>query len=426
MRNLSGGISYRGIKLTAVSLVFASALIDPAADVMRLQPAPAEFILLAAGPLNTWNKLSDSAAAASAPPALPPCPAATRKPADSESYFCSQLLDNGGAPSVHAATLASLPGGGIGVWWYGGSREGAKDVSIYFARYSHESGEFSPARVVVTREQLSSQLGRHIKKLGNPAAVLDQSGRIWLFFVSVSVGGWAGSALNVIVSEDGGGTWSPAKRLVTSPFFNVSTLARAAPVPLASGELMIPAYHEFIGKFSEILIVSGEGEVKDKRRVTWGRRAVQPWLVPRSASGGTVFMRSKSDREPFVHSSSTEDSGMTFQPARTMDLPNADNSVAAARLGGDGFWIVYNSDKNGRRALAIAAASADGSDAQWITDLENALDDPGKHEFSYPSVITDYRGLHHVAWTHNRKHIKHAVFTHDWLFARVNQGRETP
>ena len=39
-------------------------------------------------------------------------------------------------------------------------------------------------------------VNRYIRKLGNPVVTRDAAGRIWLFYVSVSVGGWSGSAIN--------------------------------------------------------------------------------------------------------------------------------------------------------------------------------------------------------------------------------------
>ena len=331
--------------------------------------------------------------------------------------YHEQLLDRAGQDSVHAATLANLPGGDVGAWWYGGSREGGKDVNIWFARLDQDTGRFSPAVSVMSRELLAAQTGRHIRKLGNPAAVLDDDGRVWLFFVSVSIGGWAGSAVNVMISDDGAETWSPARRLVTSPFFNISTLVRTSPVLLQDGGLAVPAYHEFIGKFAEILFVGPDGRVRDKKRLTWGRNALQPALVPTSASDAAIVMRYAGEAPMKMLRSSTSDAGRTFERAWRSALPNVDNSVAGNPLpGGEGFWVVYNNSETGRDVLSIAAASDVGGDLVWLHDLEGR---EGAGRFSYPSVLTDSRGQHHVAWTHDRDHIKHAVFNDSWLLDKA-------
>lgn len=332
--------------------------------------------------------------------------------APSVPLYRTQLLDNGGQPSVHAATLVNLPGGDIGAFWFGGSREGGMDVEIWFARYDQQTGKFSPARSVMSRQLLAEQLGRYIKKLGNPAAILDENGRVWLFFVSVSVGGWATSSINFITSDDGGKTWSSARRLVTSPFFNVSTLVRNPPVLLTDGGFALPVYHELAGKFAEILLVAPNGEIRNKTRVTWGRDALQPSLAAISESRGAVFMRYAGDPPMHMQFSSTRDAGRHFSRPRPLELPNADNSVAAAALPeANGFWIVYNSSETGRSALSIAVADRDVSMIVPIHDLESA--DSG--EFSYPAITTDIHGHHHVAWTDNRQSIKHLVFDDNWL-----------
>ena len=43
-------------------------------------------------------------------------------------------IDPRGRAMVHSATLTELPKGGVQAFWYGGSREGARDVGIYSAR----------------------------------------------------------------------------------------------------------------------------------------------------------------------------------------------------------------------------------------------------------------------------------------------------
>lgn len=98
---------------------------------------------------------------------------------------------------------------------------------------------------MVTREQTQKDLNRYIKKLGNSVVTIDDSKRFWLFYVSVSVGGWTGSSINVKWSDDGI-QWTPAKRLITSPFLNLSTLVKGNPIIYSNGHLLVLAYHEFI------------------------------------------------------------------------------------------------------------------------------------------------------------------------------------
>ncbi|HEY6721711.1 MAG TPA: exo-alpha-sialidase, partial [Burkholderiales bacterium] len=143
-------------------------------------------------------------------------PRARAASSPAKPFFSSELLPNSTTASVHSATAVEIPGGKLRAFWYGGSREGASDVSIYTSVYAPQQGIWSPERVVVSRESAQRHLRRYVRKLGNPVVGRDRGGRLCLFFVSVSVGGWAGSAINLMVSDDEGETWSPPRRLITS------------------------------------------------------------------------------------------------------------------------------------------------------------------------------------------------------------------
>src|SRR3546814_6773369 len=62
-------------------------------------------------------------------------------------------------------------------------------------------------------------------------------------------------------SDDLGKTWSTPRQLITTPFLNISTLVRNAPVFHQDGTIGLPVYHEFLGKFAEYLYISPNGEV---------------------------------------------------------------------------------------------------------------------------------------------------------------------
>ena len=340
---------------------------------------------------------------------------------DAEPIFRENSIDAAGVASVHSSALTRVRGGGIRAFWYGGSREGGRDVGIFTALLDGDDGPWSPAREVVDRESLSDDLGRYIKKLGNPVAHLDDSGRLWLLFVSVSVGGWATSSLNVMVSDDGGETFGPAKRLTTSPFFNVSTLVRARPVPMLDGSVTVPVYHKLMGKFSELLLLDADGIVLDKSRLSNRREHIQPALVPHDSARADVFMRCSGCLDGRMHHVTTRDAGRTYTRPQPTNLPNRNSSVAGVGLPEGDLLLVYNSDHDGARNILSLAVSGDApGEFRRIHDLENAEPDKGRR-FSYPSVLRDSRGRTHIAYTHDRRFIKHVMFNDAWLNA-VRQG----
>jgi predicted neuraminidase len=346
---------------------------------------------------------------------VPPRAAAGAAP--SKPFSRSELLPNESAQSVHSATAAELKDGRLRAFWYGGTREGASDVAIYTSVYSPKDGTWSPERALMTRELAQRNLHRYIRKLGNPVAGRDRGGRLCLFFVSVSVGGWAGSAINLMVSEDEGETWGPPRRLISSPFFNISTLVKGAPLLLADGTIALPVYHEFLGKFGELLRLDGEGRVIGKTRLSWGKSSLQPVIVPRSEKEAVAFMRYAGDPPARVLMIRTVDGGAHWsEPAKTT-LPNPNSAVAGVLLAGGPLLLAFNNAEENREGLSLALSNDFGESFRVVRELEGGSQSPRAPvaEYSYPWMMQDRAGGVHVLYTWGRSRIKHVVFDRAWL-----------
>ncbi|KGS12187.1 BNR/Asp-box repeat-containing protein, partial [Pseudomonas coronafaciens] len=132
--------------------------------------------------------------------AVAPAPVGTESLAPKASYssrFASSDLND----FVHSSAVTALPGGDLMSVWFAGSREGAGDVEIRTSRFDARTEEWGGEQVLATRESTQSGTGKYIRKLGNPVIALAPDNRLWLFYVSVSVGGWAGSSVNAMVSS---------------------------------------------------------------------------------------------------------------------------------------------------------------------------------------------------------------------------------
>jgi predicted neuraminidase len=303
----------------------------------------------------------------------------------------------------------------MGAVWYAGSREGAKDVAIYFAERSTGSGgQWSDPVPVVTRSSASEELRRHVKKVGNPIIFKMSGEDIGLIYVSVSVGGWSGSSLNLKTSRDGGRTWSPSVRLTLSPFLNVSELVRTKPLPLRGGGLAIPIYQEFLGRFPEILWLFSDARdgclMVGKTRMTGGRDFIQPAVVPFDAKSAAVFYRDMSPRRSVVMAE-TSDAGLTWSSPRAIDLPNPNAGIHALPLSSGSILMAFNDSKRHRENLKLAVSKDGGQSWTRIATLE---DTPGE-EFSYPTMDRDADGRIHLVYTWRRNRIKHAVFNEAWI-----------
>ena len=349
----------------------------------------------------------------------PPQTAAGAESAAAPRYE-AQLLPNSTAASVHSAAAAEISGGRLRAFWYGGSREGASDVAIYTSVYSLRQKDWSPERAVVTREFAQRHLRRSVRKLGNPVVGRDSKGRLCLYFVSVSVGGWAGSAVNLIVSEDEGETWSPPRRLIASPFFNISTLVKGAPLLFSDGAVGLPVYHELIGKFGELLRLDAEGRAVGKTRLSWGQSSLQPVIVPRSEKEAVGFMRYAGDPPNRILMVRTDDGGVHWSPPEKTALPNPNAAIASTLLSDGALLLAFNNAEENREDLSLALSADFGNAWSIARRLEGGSGSAPAPvpEYSYPWVVQDRAGDVHLLYTWGRSRIKHLRFNRAWLERR--------
>jgi predicted neuraminidase len=327
-------------------------------------------------------------------------------------------VSSGATPRVHSVSAVELADGRLFAVWYGGTREGARDVSIYSAYFDPRTESWSDERVVISREDTERTVARSVRKLGNPVVFREpkRDGRLWLFYVSVSIGGWSGSAVNVMTSEDEGRSFGPPRRLVTSPFMNVATLVKGAAVPYADGTIALPVYQEFLGKFGEVLRLDQSGQVIEKARLSWGRGLLQPVVVPLDPERAIAFLR-RSGRAPRrVHVSRTDDSGASWSPPVPSPLANPDAAVFGLHATSGNLFLAFNDSETNRENLSLAV-STDGGMTWEIAhvfepprDAVNAVSSEAR--FGYPWLVESRAepGRFHLLCTWNRTNIVHVRF----------------
>ncbi|MES2586813.1 MAG: sialidase family protein [Pseudomonadota bacterium] len=336
-------------------------------------------------------------------------------------------LPDTGAPSVHAASLIALKDGAVRAFWFSGSREGAPDVVINSAVFDPQASRWGAPTIVMDRVSAEKGLSRYIAKLGNPVPARMADGRMQLFFVTVSIGGWAGSSISSVISDDEGLTWSQPQRLISSPLINLSTLVKSPAIAFADGRLGLPAYHEWIGRFGELLRIDA-GQVIDKRRMSSGRGAIQPAVFTDGPQEASAFFRqTRSSSQPKqIPVSASKDAGQTWVMAKDLEIPNPNSALAALTLANGARLMVLNNIEAGRYRLVMVMRESNS--AQWqviqvLEDDESLINDQHR-EFSYPYLISTNGEDAHLVYTWNRKKIRHIYFPAAWFNHVVSSRKE--
>ncbi|HEY6555067.1 MAG TPA: sialidase family protein [Vicinamibacteria bacterium] len=389
-------------------------------------------------------------------------PPATGGEPSFETRFVSRRHD----ATAHAASLVELRDGRLRAFWFSGSQEGALDVEILSATFDPATG-WRDERSVVGPESTRRALWRHVVKVGNATALRTRDGTLWLFYVTVSVGGWGGSTVTAIRSRDDGLSWGSPRRLIGSAFFNLNTMVRGAPFEHADGTIGLPAYQSLLRGFSELLRVDPTGAVIDKQRLSTPGRGSQPTILPTSPAQAVAFMRhSGQGADPRVTVSQTWDGGRHWTPATRTPLRNPDSAVGGVALPERGLVLLALNDVDIERDVLSLVVSGDGGRsfadvhrledqfasrseppddvryAKTVEALARATDasvgdarpfvrssrrfmcwEPRCHfEFSYPFLLRTDRGEFHLLYTWNRAYIKHVRFNQAWLDQRLGSS----
>ena len=375
----------------------------------------------------------------------------------------AQFVSSVPGRAVHAASIVELLDGRLRAVWFSGSKEGAGDVSIQSAVTDIASSQWMAETTLFERQKIQQGLWRFVKKLGNPVIARAPDGSLCIWMVTVSLGGWAGSSITWARSTDEGLNWSQPRRLVTSPFLNISTLVKGSPVALQGGQIMLPVYHEFIAKFGEILRIDSRGQVVDKIRIPGSHTSLQPVLLVATPERAQVYMRS--GNAAALMTSSTHDAGRNWTPVRPTLWPNPDSALAGLVTPAAGQWLALNPEPHGRSSLALLQTATGGdfdgvrprfvessaatqsriSTREFDRLLGNELKAQGvrdeqiqryvasarrqlcaadcAQEFSYPFLLQTRDGYIHLIYTWHRTRIKHVRFHPLQPFSVVRTGQ---
>jgi predicted neuraminidase len=297
-----------------------------------------------------------------------------------------------GVPSVHASTITESTNGLVAAW-FGGTEEGALDVSIWMTR--QEGGAWLPPFEVAN--------GRDLKKhrrypCWNPVLFTRRNGEMLLFYhVGPNPRSWWCLLKR---SLDGGVTWSKARRLPRGYLGPIKN----PPIELANGTLLCGSSTEDAGWRVHLEWATdpfGNWFKSKPLNRSFAMPAIQPTLIPYGEQRIQLLCRTKVG---CIAESWSADGGVTWSRLKRTILPNPNSGIDAVRLFDGRALLAYNHTPRGRGMLNLAT-SPDGETWEAAAVLEN---EPGA-EFSYPTIIQTSDGLVHLTYTWKREKIKHVV-----------------
>lgn len=296
-----------------------------------------------------------------------------------------------GVPAAHASSLVAFPPAhplnaqkALAAFWFAGTRESGADVQIASSTFDRATQAWDAPHWVVNRHTVGKDLGIQIRRIGNPVAWSDVTGRLHLFVVATGLGGWAASRV-VHLTEHAPMQFKVVRTLPLTalvPAFNTSTLVRTVPMPMADGGAVLPLYFEIGIKYGVAVRLNAEGEMQSITRITQRREVLQPTLVAHSPTHWSAFMRDYSPTEMVAHSE-TFDAGRHWQDVGNLSLSNPGASIAALRLSSGGLMLAHNPAGRGREVLLLS--TSDNQPLSWTT--RTLIDGVKADEYSYPTLI---------------------------------------
>jgi len=312
-------------------------------------------------------------------------------------------------PAAHASSLLALPASSpssVMAFWFAGSRESGPDVQIAMSHFDRASQAWREARFVVQRDASWQRTDYAVRRLGNPVAWMDASGRIHVFVVGTGLGGWAAARVVHYVQKQAVTNLDDLSFryegvLPLSWLWNTSHLVRAMPLPLQDGGMILPAYFELGTKYPVALRFDARGVFRGMVRISQRGYLLQPTLLMRSPTEWLALMRDNSP-EKQLRLAQTSDGGQTWQDLPDAELRNPDASVAGLAVRPGLMFLAYNPLPDSRGELTLST-SADGW--RWEQPLTLAQGSGGgRHEYSYPSMAWADNSLW-VSYTDERRAI---------------------
>jgi predicted neuraminidase len=319
----------------------------------------------------------------------------------------------------HASTIAEAADGTLVVAWFGGSLEGADDVSIWMSRNSGSG--WSP---IVEIDDGRRPDGNDYS-CWNPVLIAARNGTLYLFYkissqrASVTLAGYQNWWGCVKMSTDNGLTWSARQWLPTSSASIYNNFGNVMTGPVKNKPLELPDGTLLSGSSTEA--ATWQAHVEIGAAGNWlgsaslagplqPSGAIQPTFLVHSADFRNLRMicRAQSGNNPFTATSS--DMGRTWTTLTRLTGLNTSVGLDAVTLSNGWHLLAHNLPPN--RYPLVLSRSQNGT--TWEQILPN-LDVSGTLRMDYPAIIQTRDGRIHITHSWDRSHIKHLVLNQNYL-----------
>jgi alpha-L-rhamnosidase len=326
------------------------------------------------------------------------------------------IFEKASFPESHASTMAETPDGLIAAW-FGGTKEGNKDVCIWTSKLVNNKWT-APEKVA---DGIINDTTRYA--CYNPVLYYADNNELLLFYkIGPNVAGWTGWMMR---SKDNGKTWSKREALpegILGPIKNKPFLL--------NGVLLCPSSREKNGWKALIEFTADYGKTWTKSaEINDGTivQAIQPSILKYKDGRLQILCRS---RNTTINESWSNDNGKTWSEMKASALPNNNSGTDAVTLKDGRQLLVYNHllpdstwlKGKGPRTPLNVAISKDGK--KWYASL--ILEDSPISQYSYPSVIQSKDGMVHIVYTWRRERIKYVKIDPSKLKLKAIKNKKWP
>jgi predicted neuraminidase len=300
-------------------------------------------------------------------------------------------------PEAHASTIAETPEGLIAAW-FGGTKEGHKDVCIWTSHL--KKGKWTTPAMAA--DGVLSDSVRYA--CYNPVLYQVPNGELLLFYkIGPNVAGWTGWLKR---SKDNGHTWSEREAIpqgYLGPIKNKPELINGVLIcPSSTEKNGWKVHFEYTGDWGKTWTKSEP--INDGIEYS----AIQPSILKYRDGDLQVIGRT---RNTVIFQSWSKDNGKTWSEMSALDLPNNNSGTDAVALKDGRQLLVYNHvlpdstwvRGKGPRTPLNVSLSKEGK--KWYAAL--VLEDSPISQYSYPSVIQSKDGMVHIVYTWRRQKIKY-------------------